>query len=367
MVLIMSYSACPGFFQYIIRKYAPLLCAGTLAFVSVGVGAEGKPTRGTGIKPDVLFHNYCSVCHGDRGDGNSRASQSLNPPPRNFLLSNNTNLSYIQAVIRDGKPGTAMVGWGSQLNEKEIVELAEYVQTKFMAALLNPKIKQGKEIYTKHCLRCHGERGEGVMLAGMNVPPRNFAAPQARADLDRARMLDAVRNGKSGTFMISFRDTLKPKEMDAVVSYIDTILMVPASEISGTSAHGGRGRDAAPASTGAGADMNAPFPNNLRGDAVKGRVFYMANCADCHGAKGDGEGKRAYFINPRPARFTSEMMRKRLNRPAIFLFTSQGKLGTEMPAWNKVLTEQEIANVAEYVFTAYIQPAGQSASTAAKK
>jgi len=320
--------------------------------------AEGKPTRGTGIKPDVLFHNYCSVCHGDRGDGNSRASNSLNPPPRNFLLSGNTNLSYIQAVIRDGKPGTAMVGWGSQLNQQEVAELALYVQKTFMAALLNPKIQQGKAIFAKHCVACHGERGEGIPQPGMNVPPRNLASPKSRADLTRAAMIDAVKNGKSGTAMISYRSILKKNEIEAVVDYVDAILMVPASQISGTNAHGGRQQDAQQAATpdGAKADPGAPLPNGLKGDYAKGKAFFLKNCAECHGAKGDGQGKRAYFINPRPADFTSERMRNRLNRPAIFIFTSQGKLGTEMPAWNKVLSEQEIANVAEYVFRAYIAP-----------
>lgn len=329
--------------------------------------AEGKPTRGTGIKPEVLFHNYCSVCHGDRGDGNSRASSSLNPPPRNFLLSSNTNLAYIKAVIRDGKPGTAMVGWGSQLNQQEVDELAVYVQKTFMAALLDPRIQTGKAIFTKHCQSCHGERGEGVTQAGTNVQPRNLSSPQARAELYRAKMIDAVRNGKSGTIMISYRDILKKNEIEAVVDYIDAILMVPESQISGTNAHGGRMRDTQSNGGEGKADMKAPLPNALKGDAAKGKAFFLANCAECHGPKGDGQGKRAYFINPRPADFTSDKMRARLNRPAIFVFTSQGKLGTEMPAWNKVLTDQEIANVSEYVFQAYIAPGVRKDEARAKK
>lgn len=352
------------------RLLLPTIFLALLAVAPSKGQAEGKPTRGTGIKPEVLFHNYCSVCHGDRGDGNSRASNSLNPPPRNFLLSSNTNLSYIQAVIRDGKPNTAMVGWGSQLNEQEVTELAQYVQKTFMAALLNPKIQHGKAVYSKHCIACHGERGEGVPQPGANVPPRNFASPQARAELYRAKMIDAVTNGKSGTLMISYRAILKKREIESVVDYIDAILMVPDSQISGTKAHGGRMQDQAPGSSIPGngrADPTAPLPNGLKGDLAKGKAFYLGNCAECHGAKGDGQGKRAYFINPRPADFTSERMRSRLNRPAIFIFTAQGKLGTEMPAWNKVLSDQEIANVAEYVFKAYIEPSPKKVPAASEK
>lgn len=357
------------------RSHVSLISTWRLAFALVVLAllpsfaaAEGKPTRGTGIKPEVLYHNYCSVCHGDRGDGNSRAMQSLNPPPRNFLLADNLGREHMIAVIRDGKPGTAMVGWGSQLNTQEISEVTDYIRKQFMATLLNPKVQQGKAVYLKHCLRCHGERGEGVMLPGMNVPPRNFAAPQAREDLYRAKMIDAIKNGKSGTYMISFRDTLKKAEIEAVADYIDAILMVPASQISGTSAHGGRMQDNRNGkASDDSADMSQPMPNKLKGDAVQGKAFFQGNCADCHGAKGDGQGKRAYFINPKPANFLDKKSRSRLNRPAIFIFVSQGKLGTEMPAWNKVLSDQEIANVSEYVFKAYIEPGLKSAPTAAKK
>jgi mono/diheme cytochrome c family protein len=111
------------------------------------------------------------------------------------------------------------------------------------------------------------------------------------------------------------------------------------------------------------ADMAQPMPNGLKGDYAKGRKFFLGNCADCHGAKGDGQGKRAYFINPRPVDFTSTKARSRLNRPAIYTFTTHGKLGTEMPAWGKVLSEQEIADVSEYVFKAYIEPGLASAKS----
>lgn len=325
--------------------------------------AKGKPTRGSGIKPEVLYHNYCSVCHGDRGDGNSRAAYSLNPPPRNFLMATNFGREHMISVIRDGKPGTAMVGWGSQLNDKEISEVTDYIRNAFMKSALDPQVQRGKQVYSEKCVMCHGERGEGLPTDQMNVPPRNFAAPQARVDLTKEKMIEAVTNGRSGTMMISFREQLPKKDIEAVVAYIDAILMVPQSQISGTSAHGGREQDADQTfGKAAPVDMSAPFPRELKGNAKKGEQFYRANCAECHGDKGDGQGKRAYFINPRPADFGSSKFRTKLNRPALFTVISQGKLATEMPAWNKVLSDQEIADVAEYTFQTFIANANQKKS-----
>ncbi|MGC2164865.1 MAG: cytochrome c [Gallionella sp.] len=101
-------------------------------------------------------------------------------------------------------------------------------------------------------------------------------------------------------------------------------------------------------------DMTLPMPNGLKGDVEKGRDFYMQNCFTCHGVTGAGDGPRAYFINPVPRDFLLEISRTYLNRPALFQAVTKGRPGTEMPAWGKVLSEQEVANVAEYVFQTFI-------------
>lgn len=102
------------------------------------------------------------------------------------------------------------------------------------------------------------------------------------------------------------------------------------------------------------ADMSLPMPEGLKGDITKGRDFYMQNCFTCHGVTGAGDGPRAYFINPVPRDFLLETSRQYLNRPALFEAISKGRTGSEMPAWSRVLNDQEIANVAEYVFQNFI-------------
>jgi mono/diheme cytochrome c family protein len=101
-------------------------------------------------------------------------------------------------------------------------------------------------------------------------------------------------------------------------------------------------------------DMSLPMPLGLKGDPDKGRIFFMTNCFTCHGVKGDGDGPRAYFITPPPRNFLLEASRQRLNRPVLFEAITNGRLGTNMPAWGKVLSNQEIADVAEFVFENFI-------------
>ncbi len=101
-------------------------------------------------------------------------------------------------------------------------------------------------------------------------------------------------------------------------------------------------------------DMSLPMPLGLKGDPDKGRIFFMGNCFTCHGVNGDGQGPRAYFITPPPRNFLLETSRQRLNRPVLFEAITNGRLGTNMPAWGKVLSNQEIADVAEFVFENFI-------------
>jgi mono/diheme cytochrome c family protein len=101
-------------------------------------------------------------------------------------------------------------------------------------------------------------------------------------------------------------------------------------------------------------DMSLPMPLGLKGDPAKGGVFFMSNCFTCHGIAGDGNGPRAYFITPPPRNFLLDTSRQRLNRPVLFEAITNGRLGTNMPAWGKVLNNQEVADVAEFVFQHFI-------------
>jgi mono/diheme cytochrome c family protein len=240
-----------------------------LALGLIGTGPAGAAPAPAGADAAALYHNYCSVCHGDKGDGRSRATGSLSTVPRDFTspqARNELTVERIASAIAHGRPGTAMVSWKAQLSDADIARLSEYVHQRFVL----------------------GQPAGG------------------------------------------------------------------SATISGTRAHGGREADAA--STPVPVDMTAGLPNGLKGDPRRGGAFYNANCATCHGTRGDGAGPRAYFINPKPRNFTDEPSRARFNRVALYAAVSEGRLGTEMPAWNKVATPQQMADVSEYVFRTFIRP-----------
>lgn len=338
------------------------LCVLT-ALVATGPGAAwaqaSYPKPEERGDPAAIYHNYCSVCHGDRGNGDSRAVNSLNPPPRDFTAYALPH-DYMVQIVAKGKAGTAMVGWDTQLTAPEIELVVNYIRERFMVLASDPKLKRGRAIYSDKCVVCHGETGKGNPMHPVGRQAKDLSTPAARERLTRARMIDVTTNGLSATGMLSFRDQLKKRDIEAVVDYMVTAILLPEMKISGTDAHAGRaGKVASAPGSSALADPSLVFPDGLQGDATKGKAFYHANCATCHGDKGDGQGPRAYFINPRPVSFLSDQSRKSLTRPALFTIVSAGKLGTEMPAWRQVLSPQEIADVSEYVFQSFVAPTGK--------
>lgn len=337
--------------------YLRALLAGCwIVALMVCVAIAGPVQAGTHTakgSADVLYHNYCSVCHGDRGDGRSRARNSLVPPPRDFTTREaieQLTRERMIASVTDGRPGTAMVGWKSQLSAPEIDAIVDYIRATFMTPHAAANLSQGQDVYARNCQRCHGDHGQG----GGEGKAADLGSPRAAERLTRERMIDAVSQGVPVGKMPGYKQKLSDSEIAAVVDYVRVQFMMPAIQgHSGTRAHVGHDTPAdAPAAPTV--DMTALLPKGLKGDAARGGKFYQANCATCHGAKGDGQGPRAYFIRPKPRNFLDAAVSHSYNRPFLFAAISAGKLGTEMPAWSKVLTDQQIADVAEYVYRSFI-------------
>lgn len=329
-----------------------------------------------------IYAKTCSVCHGEQGDGKSHAIRGLIPPPRDFskpgLKSKLTRDTMIQ-IVTNGKPGTAMTGFSSQLNQTQISELVDYIREQFMydnvgKSILKRNTSGGKSIYALTCSVCHGEDGAGAVWGktSFNPPPVNFATQDRVRDLPRERMIYSVTHGRPNTAMTAFETQLNAKEIEQVVDYIRDTFMIESSTSDSTT------NDASSAQAASTVGMavlhdkskesdslqqitdaelfNQPISAELRGNLQTGQAFYLQNCTDCHGISGEGDGPRAYFIYPRPRNFLHSASKARFNRPVLFEAIKQGVNGREMPAWGKVLNDQQIADITEYVFQTFIRP-----------
>lgn len=197
--------------------------------------------------PAGLYHNYCSVCHGDGGDGQSRARNSLIPPPANFTdpkLKERLTTAYIAAITQEGKPGTAMVGWRTQLSDADADGLAKYIRATFVEGATSPAMKIGRTLYGHFCVNCHGIDARGTELPstaggipGQRVP--DITAPEKMKELTRDRMIAAIAVGKAGTAMKGFAGQLAAEDIEAIADYMRTQIFTGGmGSISGVSAHG---------------------------------------------------------------------------------------------------------------------------------
>ena len=327
-----------------------LLTVCAIAMPSISYAAD--PSASEAVDAGRLYTQYCSVCHGDRGDSRSRARGSMIPPPRDFTSPQSSiELTRERMVhsVAEGRPGTAMAPWKNQLNPEQIEAIVDYIRITMMRPAATVDSETGRRLYAENCSVCHGDDGTGARwtLTNLKPPPRNFTLPGTADQLSKGYMLEVVRYGKADTAMPGFGSQLDDTAIASVVDYVRQAFMRHPGTASGPHS---------PAEQAEALDMNAALPQGLSGDVSRGEAYYRQNCVACHGESGDGKGPRAYFILPKPRNFHHDSARHTLNRPALFTAIALGSRGTDMPAWDKVLSGQQIADIVEYVYQAFIRP-----------
>ncbi|MDE3198202.1 MAG: cbb3-type cytochrome c oxidase subunit II [Acidobacteriota bacterium] len=174
--------------------------------------------------------------------------------------------------------------------------------------------QSGADLYTHNCAGCHGARGEGdgPGATGLHPKPANLAAH----DYTTARLSFVLWNGVAGTSMPAWRDLAAP-DRSALAVYV-------------MSAH-----------------RAAPEPSLPPDILDLGERVYRANCTQCHGDRGAGDGSAVSELRIVPANF-------QLERPSIAASLHalrNGVEGTQMAPWTERLNEAELSAVAYYVRT----------------
>ncbi|MDP4299098.1 c-type cytochrome [Leptothrix discophora] len=79
--------------------------------------------------------------------------------------------------------------------------------------------ERGRRLYDGLCYFCHGYAGDARTLAAtlLNPPPRDFTAPP---ELDAARVIAALRDGRPGSAMTSFGARLDDEAMAVLADYV---------------------------------------------------------------------------------------------------------------------------------------------------
>jgi cytochrome c oxidase cbb3-type subunit 2 len=170
----------------------------------------------------------------------------------------------------------------------------------------------GQRIYLHNCASCHGARGEtdGPGATGLHPRPVNLTEHEYTLD----RMGYVMWNGIAGTAMSAWRD-LSVEDLSAVSRVV----------------RGFHARQSEP-----------ELPANIR---ELGARVYTANCVQCHGEHGGGDGSAVRELPIVPTNFRGQ-------RPSIaasLRALRNGVEGTPMAPWTGRLSEPELSAVAYYV------------------
>lgn len=77
--------------------------------------------------------------------------------------------------------------------------------------------------------------------------------------------------------------------------------------------------------------------------------IYQNLCLRCHGEKGDGNGLIATYLDPYPRDFTNAGFMNSKTEERLANSIKNGVEGTSMPAWGKVLNDEQIKGVLAYI------------------
>jgi cytochrome c oxidase subunit 2 len=190
-----------------------------------------------------------------------------------------------------------------------------------------PSAMRGLPLFEQRCAACHGARGHGT--------PRASAVGHREVLLDRS-----------------------PADLFHMLGR--------TKEQQGSSEASGHGREASPAlrELPAHAPFSQDWGDQQRWDVVAslwsvgttaeqidlGHRLYLKNCAACHGEQGAGNGPGGKYQPKTPADFTDA---RRMLAGSTALYTAKirrGGMGTGMPYWGSIFTEEELAAVVDYVW-----------------
>lgn len=148
-------------------------------------------------------------------------------------------------------------------------------------------LESGRNIYNFRCYYCHGYSGDARTLATtyLDPRPRDFTAIGV-GGLNRAHMINTIRDGRDGTAMAGFRDILTSHEIELVADFVREEFMVRKAINTRyhTAANGWpeheRYRDAYAFATG---EIGLDTPRDqLDARQVAGKQLYLASCVSCH-------------------------------------------------------------------------------------
>ena len=87
------------------------------------------------------------------------------------------------------------------------------------------QLAQGKDIFTKYCLTCHGSggKGDGPGAATLQPKPADFTDPEHSSFYSDQGRIFLIKKGMKGTAMASWENILSEEEILSVYVYVNSL------------------------------------------------------------------------------------------------------------------------------------------------
>ena len=206
--------------------------------------------------------------------------------------------------------------------------------------------KRGAELFSTHCATCHGQTGDGTGPTASQLvhPPANFTAgiyelrttehEGLPADID---MFRTISRGVHGTAMPAWF-ALPERDRWALAMHLKTLSKAFKDDEAGT------------------AFDFATVPTTTPERIESGKKTYeTGGCASCHGATGRGDGVAAPMLKykngaaAKPRDFTIGRFHRSARLSDVVMTLVTGLDGTPMASFAKVLSQDDLWNVAMFV------------------
>jgi len=191
------------------------------------------------------------------------------------------------------------------------------------------------ETYKALCERCHGEKGdgEGKVAWYLDPSPRDFTKAGFMTSKPHTRFVNSIQEGVAGTSMPSWKNVLKPEQVDGVLSYVlTTFTKEPARELK---------------------PRNVPETNpapTTEASIQHGEQIFLDRCSGCHGRKADGKGPNSLDINPKPRNLRNTAFVASVNDKRLFESILYGVQGTAMPSWiDYGLSKNDVGDIVNFI------------------
>jgi mono/diheme cytochrome c family protein len=191
------------------------------------------------------------------------------------------------------------------------------------------------DTYKTICQRCHGEKGDGQGKVAwyLDPAPRDLTKAAFMTSKSRERFVNSIQEGIPGTSMPSWKNVLKPEQVNGVLSYVlTTFTKEPFREIK---------------------PHNVPDHNPVTTSAASihhGEEVFLERCTGCHGRKADGKGPNSLDISPKPRNLRNSAFVASINDRRIFDSVLYGVQGTAMPSWiDYNLTTNDVGDIVNFI------------------